>query len=159
MKFQHTVRTVVFSAAALLVVGALAASAAQQKPADADALVDLNTASEKEVAALPHMTPAIAKDLIAKRPFTSITAVNTYLLGQKLTQAQATELYGKAFVRVNLNKGTEAEFMLIPGAGKRMAGEFEEYRPWKTKAQFEKEIGKYVNAAEVARLWKYVVIE
>jgi hypothetical protein len=40
-----------------------------------------------------------------------------------------------------------------------MAGEFEEYRPWKTKAQFEKEIGKYVNAAEVARLWKYVVIE
>ena len=34
-----------------------------------------------------------------------------------------------------------------------------EYRPWKTKAQFEKEIGKYVGAREVARLWRYVVIE
>ncbi len=42
--------------------------------------------------------------------------------------------------------------MLIPGAGKRMAHEFEEYRPWKAWAQFDKEIGKYVNAQEVARL-------
>ena len=35
--------------------------------------------------------------------------------------------------------------MTIPGVGKRMAHEFEEYRPWKTQQQFEKEIGKYVN--------------
>ena len=40
-----------------------------------------------------------------------------------------------------------------------MVREFKEYRPWKTKARFEKEIGKYVGPAEVARLWRYVVIE
>jgi hypothetical protein len=40
-----------------------------------------------------------------------------------------------------------------------MVREFKEYRPWKTKGQFEKEIGKYVDAKEVARLWRYVVIE
>ena len=39
--------------------------------------------------------------------------------------------------------------MLIPSAGKRMAHEFEEYRPWKAWAQFDKEIGKYVDAKEV----------
>jgi hypothetical protein len=39
-----------------------------------------------------------------------------------------------------------------------MAHEFEEYRPWKAKAQFEREIGKYVDAKEVARLWRYFVI-
>jgi hypothetical protein len=39
-----------------------------------------------------------------------------------------------------------------------MAHEFDEYRPWKTQAQFEKEIGKYVDAKEVKRLWRYVVI-
>jgi DNA uptake protein ComE-like DNA-binding protein len=122
-------------------------------------LADLNKASEQELSALPHITPAIAKELIAKRPFASIQTVNAFLLEKKLTQAQATELYGKAFVRVGLNKGTREAFMLIPGVGSRMAHEFEEYRPWKTQAQFEKEIGKYVDAAEVARLWQYVVIE
>ena len=48
--------------------------------------------------------------------------------------------------------------MLIPGAGKRMAREFAEYRPWKTWAQFDKEIGKYVDAQEVARLAQYSFI-
>jgi hypothetical protein len=40
-----------------------------------------------------------------------------------------------------------------------MVREFKEYRPWKTQAQFEKEIGKYVDAKEVKRLWRYVVIQ
>ena len=61
-------------------------------------------------------------------------------------------------MHVNLNTGTPEEIMLIPGAGRRMVREFAEYRPWKTKEQFEKEIGKYVGAKEVARLWRYVVI-
>ena len=58
-------------------------------------------------------------------------------------------------MHINLNTATAEEIMLIPGAGKRMAHEFEEYRPWKTWAQFDKEIGKYVNAQEVARLAQY----
>ena len=39
-----------------------------------------------------------------------------------------------------------------------MAHEFDEYRPWTAKVQFEREIGKYVDESEVARLWRYVVI-
>jgi len=79
-------------------------------------------------------------------------------LGQKLTQDQANALYRSVFVNINLNTATAAEIMLIPGAGKRMAHEFEEYRPWKSYAQFEKEIGKYVDAKEVARLAQYTFI-
>ena len=45
--------------------------------------------------------------------------------------------------------------MLIPGAGQRMAREFAEYRPWRSWAQFDKEIGKYVGADETARLAQY----
>ena len=48
--------------------------------------------------------------------------------------------------------------MLIPGAGNRMAREFAEYRPWKTWAQFDKEIGKYVGQPETDRLKQYVFI-
>jgi DNA uptake protein ComE-like DNA-binding protein len=121
-------------------------------------IADVNTAAEKDLLALPHMTPAIVKGLIEKRPFGSIVELNTYLSGQSLTPAQLTEFYGKAFVHVNLNTGTAEEILLIPGAGKRMAHEFEEYRPWKTWAQFDKEIRKYVGQAETDRLKQYVFI-
>lgn len=119
---------------------------------------DANTIAEADLAALPGMTPAIAKALVAARPFDSVVALNTFLLGQKLTQEQATTLYRSIFVHVNLNTASAQEMVLIPGAGKRMAHEFEEYRPWKSYAQFEKEIGKYVDAKEVARLAQYTFI-
>jgi DNA uptake protein ComE-like DNA-binding protein len=121
-------------------------------------VVDANTAPEKDLLTMPHMTPAIVKGLLEKRPFASITDLNTYLLGQKLTQEQANEFYGKAFVHINLNTATAQEILLVPGAGKRMAHEFEEYRPWKTYAQFDKEIGKYVGAEKTAQLAQYTFI-
>jgi len=182
-------------------------------------LLDLNTATDQQLSGLPHMSTAIVKATLEKRPFGNIVEFNTFLLGQGVTAAQAGELYEKAFIHVNLNTGTREEILLIPragnrmvrefgeyrpwvnwaqfdkeiskyvgqpetdrlkqyvfipvklntasdadilsipGAGARMVREFKEYRPWKTQAQFEKEIGKYVNAKEVARLWRYVVID
>lgn len=121
-------------------------------------VVDANTISEADLAKLPGMTPAIAKAVVAARPFDSITTFNAFLLSQKLGQDQANELYKHTFVNINLNTATAAEIMLVPGAGKRMAREFAEYRPWKSYAQFEKEIGKYVDATEVARLAQYTFI-
>jgi len=121
-------------------------------------VVDANTAPEVDLAAMPSMTPAIAKALVAARPFDSIVALNTFLLGQKLTQEQANAFYGKAFVHINLNTATDDEILLVPGAGRRMVREFKEYRPWKTWAQFDKEIGKYVGPQETARLAQYAFI-
>jgi DNA uptake protein ComE-like DNA-binding protein len=121
-------------------------------------VVDANTVAEADLAKMPGMTPAIAKAIVAARPFDSIVAFNTFLLGQKLTQEQANELYKSAFIHINLNTATGEEILLVPGAGKRMAREFNEYRPWKSYAQFEKEIGKYVDAKEVARLAQYTFI-
>ena len=40
-------------------------------------IVDANTVSEADLAKMPGMTPAIAKALVAARPFDSITALNT----------------------------------------------------------------------------------
>ena len=118
-------------------------------------VVDANTATEQVLLTAPNMTPTIAKALIAARPFGSITELNTFLLGQKLTQEQANQFYTKAFVHINLNTATREEILLVPGAGPRMAREFAEYRPWKTWGQFDKEIGKYVDAKETARLAQY----
>ena len=121
-------------------------------------IVDVNTAAEKDLLALPQMTPAIVKGIIEKRPFASIVELNAYLTSQSLTPAQLNELYGKAFIHMNLNTGTKEEIVLIPGAGNRMVREFAEYRPWKTWGQFDKEIGKYVGQAETDRLKQYVFI-
>ena len=124
----------------------------------APGLVNPNTAGESELQQLPGMTPAIVKSLIEQRPFKSIVELNKFLLDQKLTAAQARDFYRKAFVPINLNTGTRDEFMLIPGVGSRMAAEFAEYRPWKTWAQFDKEIGKYVGQQETDRFKQYVIL-
>lgn len=147
------------------IAAALVAAAAATIVPDAHAqvgkslgVVDANTAPEKDLLGMPHMTPAIVKGLVEKRPFASITDLNAYLLSQKLTQQQALEFYEKAFVHVNLNTATPEEILLVPGAGKRMVREFDEYRPWKSYAQFDKEIGKYVGADGAAKLAQYTFI-
>ena len=121
-------------------------------------VVDANLAAEKDLLAMPNMTPAGVKGLIAKRPFMSITELNAYLLSQGLTAAQAMEFYPKAFVHVNLNTATREEILLIPGAGNRMTIEFPEYRPWKTWAQFDRQISKYVGQEATDKLKQYVFI-
>ena len=127
-------------------------------PAGAQAgggLIDANTASEMVLQQLPSMTPAIVKGMVAHRPFKTVIDLNKFLLDQKLTKDQATAFYRKAFVKINLNTGTHDEFLLIPGVATRMSAEFVEYRPWKSWAQFDKEIGKYVGQQETDRLKQY----
>jgi DNA uptake protein ComE-like DNA-binding protein len=134
---------------------------AVQAPARAQAakgLIDPNTAAESDLQSLPAMTPAIVKGMIERRPFKSVVELNKYLIDQKVTPEQAREFYRKAFVPINLNAGTRDEFLLIPGVGSRMSAELMEYRPWKTWAQFDKEIGKYVGQAETDRFKPYVFI-
>jgi DNA uptake protein ComE-like DNA-binding protein len=142
-------------------VRVLALSALVIAPASAQTakgLIDPNEAAESELAQLPNITPAIALSIVEKRPFKSIIELNRFLLDQKLSAAQAKDFYGRAFVKINLNTGTKEEFLLIPGVGSRMSAELQEYRPWKTWAQFDKEIGKYVGQQEVDRLKQYVFI-
>ena len=131
---------------------------AQPGPPVGPGLVDPNMAAESELTALPNMTPAIVKAMIERRPYATVIDLNAFLLAQKLTAEQARDFYRKAFVKINLNTGKREEFLLIPGVGSRMSNELMEYRPWKTWAQFDKEIGKYVGQQETDRLKQYVFI-
>src|SRR5258708_1141950 len=71
----------------------------------------------------------------------------------------STSTSGAAIVPININTATDAQILAIPGVGPRMLREFKEYRPWTSLAQFRREIGKYVDKAEVARLEQYIVIK
>ena len=151
-----TKRIATFLCAAALMAAAAAVPSAQVGKSQGAA--DLNTMPETAVAALPGVTPAIAKAIVAKRPFASITELNAFLLSQGLTPEQAAAIYAKAFVHINLNTATADEIILVPGAGRRMQREFPEYRPWKTYAQFDREIGKYVGPEATAKLAQYTFI-
>jgi DNA uptake protein ComE-like DNA-binding protein len=120
-------------------------------------MVDPNIATEQDLAALPHMTAALARGITERRPFLDMTSLNGYL-SQSLSREQLTELYGKMFVHLNLNTATKEEILLIPGVGNRMLHEFEEYRPYRGLAQFRREIGKYVDDRELDRLTGYVFV-
>lgn len=148
------IRIRILAVALLVSVGLAGSVSAQVGPG----LQDLNAVPEASLATLPNMTPAIAAAFVAARPFPTIVEANAFLLGQKLTQEQIAALYERAFVHLNLNTATAPQILLVPRIAQRMVREFEEYRPWVNFAQFDREIGKYVDAAEVARLKQYVFI-
>ena len=60
---------------------------------------------------------------------------------------------------MNLNTATADELLAdVPGIGNRMIREFFEYRPYASIQQFRREIGKYVDDAQVAEYEKYVFV-
>jgi DNA uptake protein ComE-like DNA-binding protein len=142
----------------MLIVAACCVATVNGQVGKSLGVMDANIAPEKDLLTFPHMTPVVVKGILEKRPFNSVTDLNAYLLSQGLKQEQAMEFYTKAFVHINLNTATRDEILLVPGAGNRMAREFAEYRPWKTWAQFDKEIGKYVGPEATDKLKQYCFI-
>jgi len=120
-------------------------------------MTEPNVADEKELMKLPHLNPALVKGILERRPFANMVELNKFL-SQTLDNKQLSELYARMFLPLNLNTATREEIMLIPGMGNRMVREFFEYRPYTAIAQFRKEIGKYVDDKEVARLEQYVFV-
>ena len=116
-----------------------------------------NQAGEKELLALPHIDSKLTKGIMGKRPFLNMSEVHTFL-SKSLNEEQLKELYIKLFIPIDLNTATREEILIVPGVGKRMAHEFEEYRPYRALAQFQREIAKYVDKEELARLEQYVFV-
>ena len=132
---------------------ALALPAAAQNSAP----LNVNTATEAQIAALPGLAP-LAAAIVAKRPYASPTALDAVLAAGNIAPEQRKLLYQRLWAPMNLNTATVQDIMLIPGMSARMADEFREYRPYRSIGQFRYEIGKYVSKAEVARLEQYVFV-
>lgn len=116
-----------------------------------------NTATEAQLRAVPQIGAALAREVVRNRPYKTQSDFAKVVAG-KAPEAQIPALYAAVFVPVSLNNASREDIMLIPGMSRRMAHEFEEYRPYKDLAQFDREIGKYVDAPEVARLRSYVTL-
>ena len=79
-------------------------------------------------------------------------------IGKYVDDNEVARLEQYVFVPVELNTASEEDILALPGVGERMAHEFEEYRPYTSMEQFRKEIGKYVDDKELARLERLVYI-
>lgn len=60
--------------------------------------------------------------------------------------------------KLDLNTATREDVLTIPGVGDNMVREFFEYRPYVSIQQFRREIGKYVDEAQVAAYERYVYV-
>ena len=121
------------------------------------AVLNPNLATENELVTLPHFTSELAETVIAQRPYLDMLEFDA-LIKKHLNKEEASELYIKLFVPINLNTATNDEIRLVPGVGDRMTHEFEEYKPYKALAQFRREIGKYVDDTELKRLEQFVFV-
>jgi radical SAM superfamily enzyme with C-terminal helix-hairpin-helix motif len=119
--------------------------------------LDLNSASRDEIMLIPGMTARMAHEFEEYRPYTSLEQFRREI-GKYVDANEVARLEQYVFVPLDLNSASREAIMTIPGMTARMAHEFEEYRPYTSLEQFRREIGKYVDANEVARLERYVTI-
>ena len=124
---------------------------------DDGALLNPNDASAEELAAVAGMTDDAVAALMGARPFANMVDAHS-VLSATIGEEAALAAYESLWLPLSLNDASTEEILLIPGVDDRMAYEFEEYRPYVDMDQFRREIGKYVDEDEVARLERYVTL-
>ena len=119
--------------------------------------LDLNAASRDEILLIPNLGERMADEFEEYRPYAGMAEFRREM-GKYVDDAEVERLAAYVFVPVDLNTATDEEILAIPGVGDRMLGEFKEYRPYADMAEFRREIGKYVDDAELDRLARYVTL-
>ncbi|MEN1784802.1 MAG: helix-hairpin-helix domain-containing protein [Bacteroidota bacterium] len=119
--------------------------------------LNLNTTAEADFKIIPGVGDRMAHEFEEYRPYTNIAQFRREI-GKYVDEEEVSRYENYVFVPVDLNTASEESILALPGVGKRMAHEFEEYRPYTNMAQFRKEIGKYVDEQELTRLERLVYI-
>ncbi len=119
--------------------------------------INLNTASEEEILLVPGVGNRMAHEFEEYRPYRAIAQFRREI-GKYVDDEEVAAYEQFVFVPIDLNSASDEAILSIPGVGNRLLREFKEYRPYRGIEQFRREIGKYVDEEEVARLERYVYI-
>ncbi|NNF13491.1 MAG: hypothetical protein HKN72_09715 [Gemmatimonadetes bacterium] len=150
---MNTMRTALCTG--LIALGSTVAAEAQV--GENHGLLNPNLASSAELASVPGLTPDAIEAIEDGRPFLRMADLNA-VVSMHIAADDLEDVYRAMWVPIDLNDVTDEEILLIPGVGERMHHEFEEYRPYAGLAEFHREIGKYVDDEELARLAQYVYV-
>jgi DNA uptake protein ComE-like DNA-binding protein len=153
MKTTKTMRCTVV--AAVLMAGSSPSAHAQV--GENLGLLNPNLASSEELARVPGLNAEAVAEIESERPFLRASELHA-VVERHVPETQWEGVYRAMWAPIDLNDVTDEEILLIPGVGDRMLREFKEYHPYIALAQFHREIGKYVDDDELARLEQYVYV-
>ncbi|HUS15092.1 MAG TPA: hypothetical protein VM536_08765, partial [Chloroflexia bacterium] len=141
---------------ALAPAGASTSGPAAHPPAAAAGTAAATAASEG-AAAVTTPRPAVSEPATAVSEAATAAPTVTTAVSAAATAAPSSPT--AACRKLNLNTVTADQLLAaIPGFSARMTREFAEYKPYASILQFRREIGKYVNADQVAEYEKYVYV-
>ena len=120
-------------------------------------LVEPNIAADSQFQRL-KLTEHAVHLITEAKPILSAVTLDSLLNASGLNANQRKELYKSMFVHVDLNRGTDAEFKLIPGMNDQTLAAIKAGRPWATFESFETAMAKSMKADEVAALEQYLFI-
>lgn len=128
--------------------------------------IDVTSVTEASLQQLPGVSADDAAELVKAVPYADeaafLTALSQFVSAEQLAAAPqylaGTATATATWVLFNLNTASSDQFLTIPAMSDRMVDEFNEYRPYTSISQFQKEIGKYVSEEEVAAYQKYLYV-
>jgi DNA uptake protein ComE-like DNA-binding protein len=120
--------------------------------------VNLNLSPRAEILLIPRAGPRMAHEFDEYKPYSGGYAQFRREIGKYVNEEEVAHLEQYTFIPIDLNSASDSAILSIPGAGSRVLREFKEYRPYASIEQFRREMGKYWNDREVARLERYVTI-
>ncbi len=121
--------------------------------------VNLNLAPRDEILLIPRAGPRMAREFDEYKPYTGGYAQFRREIAKYVNEQELAHLEQYTFIPIELNTASDSAILSIPGAGPRVLREFKEYRPYPNIEKFRREMAKYWNAKEVARLERYVTIK
>ena len=121
--------------------------------------VNLNLAPRAEILLIPRAGPRMAREFDEYKPYTGGYAQFRREIGKYVNEQEVAHLEQYTFIPIDLNTASDSAILSIPGSGPRVLREFKEYRPYPNIEKFRREMGKYWNEKEVARLERYVTIK
>ena len=154
---KTTIRSSFAAVAAMYVAAASTPSPATAQAGESQGLLNANLATAEQLSAVPGVGAALAEAVVEARPFLRVSELHE-VVAAHVSEDDFDAVYRAVWVPIDLNDVSDEEILLIPGVGARMLHEFEEYRPYRALAQFHREIGKYVDDEELARLAQYVYV-
>ena len=92
--------------------------------------IDLNDATSEEIGLIPGVGRRMTHEFEEYRPYTASWPSSTARSASTSTMTKWQRLAQYVYVRIDLNTASGEDILSIPGVGRRMRHEFEEYRPY-----------------------------
>ena len=99
----------------------------------------------------------MVREFLEYRPYTALTQFRKEI-GKYVDDKEVARLEQYVFVPINVNSASDEALLSIPGITPQTLRQLKDHRPYKSVQEFRTELAQYVNAQELGRLERYIVI-